>query len=73
MQQFLTGNKCEQTEESIVLLTLGRQDFTRITACGLDPVQWKHLQIALLLCQHFKNVAFIFAKTVTETALETNN
>lgn len=37
----------------------GKHNFCKITAYALDIIQSKHLQIAIILCQYFKIIAFI--------------
>lgn len=37
----------------------------------LDTIQWKHLVITIVLFRNFRNLVFIFIKTVMETQLLT--
>lgn len=59
-------NQSQRTEKSLVV-----QVIRRTTSYALHTVLWKHLQIAIALCRHFKIIAFILG-TVMETQLLIN-
>lgn len=46
-------------------------DFTRITSDVLHNIQWKHLQVVILLLK-FQKYCFHFAKKQTNSELEPN-
>lgn len=46
-------------DETAQELRPATQDFMGITVCVPHIVKWKHLHVAILLCQHFRNLPFI--------------
>ena len=71
----IAASKCKMFCTSILSSSkwsLAGRDFKRIMAYALNTIQWKHLQIAIVLCRNFRNIAFILRKTVMETQLETS-
>lgn len=61
------GEETEYFLQVLKLVNFTQPNLTRITAYALHTVQWKHLQIAIVLDE--RNIAFILRNIVTETQL----
>lgn len=64
---YSTENKCKQTKAKIISSNFSGWDLTRITICALLTIQSKYLQVATVLYQNFRNIAFILEETIVET------
>lgn len=61
----ILGSK--QTVANVILVNLTGSRFINIAAYAFHSIQWKHLQITIVLCQNFRNISFIFAKNYTRS------
>lgn len=68
-KQLLQNTKCFVQPRSSKWGLRGR-DFMRILTYALQTIQRKHLQIAIVLCQNFRNIAFILHRCNGNAAIE---